>query len=171
MGQDEAVAVLRTYDPDNIDSLYAEGTTTEGRSWAGTSFETPWFHDLPPAPEIAHCVLIVWDNDGRKVEVTLEPGGIVTGKRLSPGVWQYRLDHACHALARAGTDLASGPWWNGQLHKVNRSVRRRWQRVAQCLAAGLLLASVWILWRRVVRCGLSQAPMKRDQTTHSKEGT
>jgi hypothetical protein len=107
-----------------IDSLSAKGTTRAGASWAGTSLEGPWFKDLPPGPEIAQCVLTIWDNEGREVEVTLGPGGIVTGKRLSPGAWQYRLDLARNALARGVTDLSRSRWWSDQFHKADRSVRR-----------------------------------------------
>ncbi len=113
----EAVSILRASNPYNIDGHYAEGTTVEGRSWAGTKLDGPLFADLPPAPEIAHCVLTVLDSGGREVEVVLGPGGTVSGKRLAPGALQYRLDKVWRALARAGTDLGSGNWWGEQLHK------------------------------------------------------
>jgi hypothetical protein len=151
------VAVLRTYHPYNIGGLHSEGATKDGRAWGGTYLEGPLFEDLPPPQEIAHCVLNVWDNNDQEVEVILGPGGIVSGTRLSPGVSQFRLNRVCHALARARTDLLSGWWWNDQLRKDHRSLRRRWHYVAPCLAVGLLLASAWILRRRIASCGLSQA--------------
>lgn len=36
MSQEEAVAVLRTYDPYKIDGAYSEGTTKQGHSWTRT---------------------------------------------------------------------------------------------------------------------------------------
>ena len=179
MGKDEAVAVLRTYHPNNIDTIYAEGTTKEGRGWTGTKLYGPSFEDLPPAQEIAHCELRVSDENGRDVEVVLGPGGIVLGKRLTPGVWQYRLDSGCVALGHAKHDLLSGSWWNDQRHKTYRSLVRNRQYVAPCLATGLLLASVWILRRRIARCWLSQAQTKEPsrpnksnfQTGHTINGS
>ncbi len=154
MSQDEAVAVLRTYAPDNIDTPYVEGVTKDGRLWAGTDIiHGAWFQNLPPSQEIAHCALGVWDTDGRKVEVILGPGGIVSHKRLSPCMWQYRLEKVEDAVARASTDLSSGLWWNDQRHKIYRSVRRRWHHIAPSLGAVLLLASVWSLRCKIVRCG------------------
>jgi hypothetical protein len=153
MSRDEAVSVLRACDPYKIDGLHSEGTTKEGRSWAGTNIEGELFEDLPPPEEIAHCVFGVWDNEGRDLEVVLGPGGIVSGKRLSPGVWEYRWHEARLVLTRAAADLVSGSWWGEQVHKAFRSLRRRWY-AGPCLAAVFLLVSMWVLRRRIARYGL-----------------
>jgi hypothetical protein len=90
------------------------------------------------------------------VEVVLGPGGIVAEKRLSPGVWEYRLDHVHQKLAQARSDLASGSWWGEQFRKTSRSIKHRRRYAAPCLAA-LLLVSAWLLQRRAARRRLSQA--------------
>jgi hypothetical protein len=153
MSKEEAVSALRASDPYHIDGCYSEGTTTEGRSRAGTKLDGPLFADLPPAPEIAHGVLSVLDSEGREVEVVLGPGGTVSGKRLSPGVWQYRLDKVWRALAGAGTDLRSGGWWAEQFHKASRWLHRRPEYAVPCSAAALLLVSAWLVRKRGVRAG------------------
>jgi hypothetical protein len=151
MSRDETVAVLRTHN--GTDGLYSEGATSDGRSWS--HLESPSFEGLPPAQEIAHGTLTVGGDDGREIEVILGPGGFVSDKRLSPGVWQYRLDRTCHALACARHDVSSERWWDDQLRKTEHSLRRRRQYVAPCLAAGLLLTSAWAVRRRVARRGPS----------------
>jgi hypothetical protein len=148
MSQEEAVAALRTYDPDNIDGVYSEGTTKGGRSWTGINISGKLFEDLPPPQEVAHCVLTVSDEDGRDVEVVLGPGGIVSDKNLSPGVWQWRLQKAHRVLTRASEDLVSGSWWGEQLRKASRSLHRRREYLLPCLAAILLLVSAWVFRRR-----------------------
>jgi hypothetical protein len=157
MSRDEAVSVLRTCDPYNIDGVYSEGTTKQGRSWAGTKLVGDLFDDLPPPQEIAHCVLGVSDNDGREVEIVLGAGGIVSGKHLSPGVWQYRVHEAYRVLTRAAADLVSRSWWGEQLHKTSRSIHRRRRYALPCLGVVLLLVSAWVLRRRRVRYGVSRA--------------
>jgi hypothetical protein len=156
MSKAEALSALRASDHYHIDGIYSEGITQAGHSWSGTKLEGPLFEDLPPAQDIAHCVLSILDSEGREVEVVLGPGGVVSSKRLSPGVWQYRLDKVRMALARAGSDLGSGLWWAEQLRKASRSLHRRPRYAVVCLAA-LLLTSAWFLRRKAARCGLSRA--------------
>jgi hypothetical protein len=156
MDQKEAVAVLRTWAPSSIDGAYSEGTTTQGRSWARLNISNPLFEDLPPPQEVARCVLTVSDDSGREIEVVLGPGGVVSGKRLSPGVWQERLHRASRALGDAATDLASGSWWGEQLRKACRSLQRR-RYAGPCLAAAFLLVSVWVLRRRRARYRVRRA--------------
>jgi hypothetical protein len=145
MRQDEAVAVLRSHD--RVDGRYVEGTTTAGRSWAGTSVFGPSFEDLPPAGEITRCVLTVMDNEGRDIGVTLGPGGTVSGRRLSPGVWEYRWRRICRAAADAKTDLLSASWWQAQPHKLHRSLRARWRSIVLAVGLGVSMTSAWV-WRR-----------------------
>jgi hypothetical protein len=114
------------------------------------------FEDLPPPQEVARCVLTVSDDYGREVELVLGPGGVVSGKRLSPGVWEERLHSASRALGDAATDLASGSWWWGQLRKACRSLQRG-RYAGPCLAAAFLLVSVWVLRRRRARHGARRA--------------
>lgn len=88
MSQHEAVAVLLSCDPYNIDSHQFSGTTRDGRSFCEfISFK------LPPAEDIEEGELAVMDVEGREVVVTLERGGIVTDKRISsPRRWEdWRL--------------------------------------------------------------------------------
>jgi hypothetical protein len=152
MTQGEAVAVIRTCNPDTVEGLYSEGTTTEGRSFSSVRFRVPFFDDLPPPQDIKSCVLSVYANDGRDLEVVLGPGGIVSAKRISPGVWEHRVDKVLGTLVRARTDLFSGSWWRDQLRKSYRSTR-----VRIFLAAVLLLASVWTIRRTITRRALSRA--------------
>jgi hypothetical protein len=149
MSKEEAVSASRASNSDNIDGVYSEGTTKDGHSWAGTNLEGPRFDDLPPAQEIAHGVLSLLDSKGREIEVLLGPGGTVSGKRLSPGVWKYRLNKLGHAISDARSDLGSGAWWGQQFHKASRSLYRRRQLAAPVLAGALLLVSPWFLRRRV----------------------
>jgi hypothetical protein len=163
MTQEEAVAVLRTYDPGRIDGVYAEGTTRQGRSWSGTSLFGESFADLPPPEDTARCVLTVTDDDCWEVEVVLGPGGIVSAKRISPGVWEYRLREACRVLTLAAADLVSGSWWKEQFRKTCRSLRRRRGRARPCLAVILVLVSAWALRRRRARSqGRRAVPVAAD---------
>src|SRR5262249_7091678 len=52
MSQEEAVAVLRTYNPDIIDGVYARGKTRRGVSWSGTNLVGETIADLPPPQEV-----------------------------------------------------------------------------------------------------------------------
>jgi hypothetical protein len=169
MTQNEAVAVLRTYNPYTVEGLYWSGTTTDGRLFHSPCwFEVPYFDDLPPPQEIENSVLGIVANDGRHVEVILGPGGTVSGKGLTPGVWEYRLDQVHGALSRARTDLLSGLWWENQLSKANRSLNRRWHYILPGLAAGLLLASAWTVRRRIARRG--PIPIQRTEPSRAKSG-
>jgi hypothetical protein len=149
MSKAEAVSAMRAYNPVKFDGVYSEGTTKDGRSWARINLERPLFDNLPPAQEIAHGVLSLLDSEGREGEVLLGPGGTVSGKRLLPGVWKYRLDKLGHALADARDDLGSGAWWGQQFRKASRSLYRRRRLAAPGLAGTLLLVSPWFLRRRV----------------------
>src|SRR5262249_51836928 len=151
MSQEEAVAVLRTYNPDIIDGVYARGKTRRGVSWSGTNLVGETIADLPPPQEVEQCVLEISDDSGREIEVILGSGGIVSGKRLSPGVWQYRLDEVRRVLTRAAADIVSGSWWREQARKASRSVYRRRRYAVPCLAAVLLLVSACVLRRRIGR--------------------
>jgi hypothetical protein len=156
MTQEEAVAILRTYDPGRIDGVYAEGTTRQGRSWSGTSLFGDSFADLPPPEDTARCVLTVTDDDCWEVEVVLGPGGIVSGKHISPGVWEYRLREACRVVTLAAADVVSGSWWGEQYRKTCRSLRRgRYAR--PCLVVVLVLVSAWALRRRRARSQVCRA--------------
>ena len=46
--------------------------------------------DLPPPGEVEYCTLEAEDHHGREITVMLGRGGIVTDKRLSPGIWRIR---------------------------------------------------------------------------------
>jgi hypothetical protein len=143
MTQREAVTVIRTYNPYTVEGLYSEGTTTDGQSFSSVRFRLPFFDDLPPPHQIKSCLLSVCANDGRDLDIVLGPGGIVSAKSISPGVWEHRVDRVLDTLDRARTDLLSGLWWRDQLRKSYHSIR-----VRIFLAAVLLLASVWIIRRR-----------------------
>jgi hypothetical protein len=150
MSQEEAVAVLRTYGPYKIDGVYSEGTTKQGHSWTRMHVCRDLYGDLPPPQEVVRCILTVCSEDGREVEVVLGPGGIVAAKRLSPGVWQYRLQETHRVVDRAASDLISGSWWRAQLHKTSRSLRHRRRYAVPCLAVVLVIVSAWVLQRRII---------------------
>jgi hypothetical protein len=157
MSQSEALTVLRTYRSDIIDGMYCWGVTKDGRSLDRLHVESPMFDDLPSPQEIDSCVLNVTADDGQEVEVVFGSGGIVADKRLSPGVWQYRLQEAHQVLDRAASDLTSGSWWREQLHKASRSLRHRQQYAVPFLAVVLVMVSAWVLRRRIARHGLNRA--------------
>src|SRR5262245_40751525 len=69
MSQREAVAVLRSYK--GISGLYSSGVAKGGRGWDRLHVEVPFFDELPPPHEIASCILVVVDDEGRELEVTL----------------------------------------------------------------------------------------------------
>src|SRR5262245_47889893 len=96
MSQDEAVEVLRTFEASS--GRWSSGTTTDGRSFHTLHDGHPLLDDLPPPRDMQHCVLNALDSYGREIEVTFGPGGTVTGKRLSPGVWEYRWDKVYREL-------------------------------------------------------------------------
>jgi hypothetical protein len=152
MTQAEAVAVIRTYNPYTVEGLYSEGTTTNGRPFSSVRFRVPFFDDLLPPQDIGSCVLSVCANDGRDLEVVLGPGGIVTAKNISPGIWEHRVDKVLGTLVRTKADLLSGSWWRDQLRKSSRSIR-----VRIFLAAMLLLASVWTIRRTITHRRLTRA--------------
>jgi len=157
MSQEEAVAVLRTYAPYKIDGAYSEGTTKQGHSWTRINVCHDLYAELPPPQEVVRCILTVYGEDGREVEVVLGHGGIVADKRLSPGAWQYRLQETHRVLDRAASDLISGSWWREQLHKASRSLRHRRRYAVPCLAVVLVMVSAWVLRRRIARHGLNRA--------------
>jgi hypothetical protein len=144
MSQNQAVAVLRSYPPDNTEGRYCTGTAKDGRSLDWYCPDVNHFFDNLPLPqEIEHCVLSVLDGGGREVEVILGPGGIVTGKRLSPGVVEDRLEQVNRALL-------SWDVWEERFHKFLRSFRRHpylWFGVA----TAFLMLSVWKLLRGILR--------------------
>jgi hypothetical protein len=119
MSQGEAIASLQTCT--GIDTFRSEGLTQDGKPW--TRYFS--FDGLPPASDVASGVLQITDNEGRDLDVILGPGGVVSGKRLAPGPWQYRLHKAIGVLDQARYDLSSASWWNDQLRKAQRSVHRR----------------------------------------------
>lgn len=145
MCKDEAVAVLRSYSPYTTEGHYSAGTTKDGRSLDRFHPERPYFESLPPSEEIEYCVLTVDDKDGRTVEIILGPDGVVSGKRLSPGVWEDRVDKVHRAMAYARDDLLNGLWWEDQLQKVHRSLRRNGIASRWVWLPGLLLVTVWTL--------------------------
>lgn len=169
MSQEEAVAVLRTYDHYKIDGAYSEGTTKQEHSWSRIDMCRDLYKDLPSPQEVVRCLLTVNVEDGREIEVALGHGGIVADKRLSPDVWQYRLQQTHRVLDRASSDLISGSWWREQLRKASRSLRHRRQYSVPFLAVVLVMVPAWVLRRRRARLGLNQARASappRDQRFH-----
>lgn len=156
MNQEEAVAVLRSYSPDTTEGHYSTGTTKDGRSLDRFHPERPAFESLPSPDEIEYCVLTVDDKDGRMVEIILSRGGTVSGKRLSPGIWEYRVDKVHRAIARVRYDLLGRSWWEDQLHKVHRSLRRNGITSRWVWLLGLVLLAVWTLRRGKTRRRLGQ---------------
>lgn len=114
--EDEAVAV--------IEGFSASCMTKDGQSRVISA--GPLIDNLPPLDEIAGSLIALTDSAGR-VEVTLGPGGLVLHTQVPPGVWQYWLDKVWRTLARAESDLLSGPWWKHQGKKAYRSLCRRWK--------------------------------------------
>lgn len=98
MSQQEAVALLCSCrDSDLLSSVevVAKGSRTRSLTW--------YFHELPPATAVEWAKLNVADVEGVEVEVTLGPGGLVTGKRLnhsetSLSFWRSRGQRALHRL-------------------------------------------------------------------------
>src|SRR2546421_683043 len=74
MGQDETLAVLRSYNPYGVEGQYSSGTTRDGQMFDRTHREDRLFAELPAPHDVASCVLAVCANDGRDLEVTLGPG-------------------------------------------------------------------------------------------------
>ncbi len=141
---DEVLAILQSWDAG--EDHYSAGATRDGQSLDLVHLD-PGFARLPPAAAIAHCTLTVYSDDGDRVlEVALGRGGIVIGKRLAPGYWQYRVDKVRATLTRAKSDLCSALWWRDQLRKLHRSLRRRPER-ALGVALGLVFASAWTVVR------------------------
>ncbi len=163
MSQNEAVAILRTYDDSYNDGVYSWGVTKDGRSLDRMHVGSPLFHDLPPPQEIEHCVLEVDDagEDGQEVKIILGRGGIVTGKQLSPGVWEKRQNKIRRALFspdeweyrlhKVQRELFTLKVWKGRLRKFRRVLRHREDYVAMFLGAGLLLGSAWTARRWMAR--------------------
>jgi hypothetical protein len=150
MTRDEVVAIFRTHWY-IIDGLYSEGTTLGEHSWSRCHVTGPAFHDLPPSSEVRHCVLTVLDRTGREVEVVIGADGLVSDKRITPGVLRDRLDGASRALAGAAEDLSSEAWWRQQARKMSRSMRWKWPYLAICAVVGVVLASAWLLRRGLGR--------------------
>ena len=137
MSQQEAVEVLATFDSSS--GQYSWGVTTDGREFGSLHLHSRSMDDLPPPQEIESCVMSDLDNDGREIEVTLGPGGTVSGKRLTPGVWEYRWDKAYRALRDKPYGALLSKYWS------------RYRHIAFGLTAGLVLASAWMLRRRAAR--------------------
>jgi hypothetical protein len=124
MSLDEAVGTMRAFDHEphaGIDGAYSKGTTKDGQPWSDYHIiERQLYDTLPPAGEIEQGLLTVCDDGGQDLEVTLGPGGVVTAKRLIPGVWEYRLEKGRRALEDAKANLSSGAWWADQVRKTLR---------------------------------------------------
>jgi hypothetical protein len=136
MSQQEAVAVLQTHN--HIDGLAFSGRTKSGQT-LGRLHDS--FKDLPPPQEIDHGVLTVLDSDGRELEIVLGPGGTVSQKRLTPGVWAYRLEK----VGRAVRDR------NYYLAKVRHSLAKRAHPIGLGFAAGMVVLSAWKLRHGLAR--------------------
>jgi hypothetical protein len=132
MGQQEAVEILQAFEASS--STYSRGVTTDGREFDFLS-GVPSMDDLPSPGEIKYCILEAEDNLGREIKVTLGPGGIVSSKRLSPGIWKLRRD-------KAYRELRDKPY-EKLLHK--------YRYIALSLAALLVLALAWTLRHWVVK--------------------
>jgi hypothetical protein len=86
MSQEDALQILQTFEASSCQSCH--GATADGRAFS--TLHLPSVNDLPPPEEIDYCILQAEDYHGREIEVTLGQGGIVSSKRLSPGVWTIR---------------------------------------------------------------------------------
>lgn len=86
MTQQQAVELL--WGCPDVDVAFSNGTTKGGVSFAHLGNMV--VEEMPPPQDIRRCVLKVEDTDGWEVEVTLGPGGVVTGKRYTaPDLWAY----------------------------------------------------------------------------------
>jgi hypothetical protein len=141
MTKDEAVAALRSDDL-HIDTVYSEGTTTDGQPVRGVPWLGEVFDNLPPADEIEHCVLTVMDYEGGEVEVVLGRGGAVVETNLTPGVFEDRASRIGRVVEGAFVDVCSVSWWLQQPRKLLRSAWRNWPYHAP-RAVVLLLALMW----------------------------
>jgi hypothetical protein len=129
MSQPEVVEVLRTFEASS--GRCSWGATVDGRSFQTFHYGNPALDDLPPPGEIQYCVMNALDSYGREIEVNLGPGGIVSDKCLSPGVWEYRWD-------KAYRELRDKPYC---------ALLYKYRYVALGVTAGLLLTSIWMLRR------------------------
>jgi hypothetical protein len=129
MSQHEVVKVLLTFDASS--GRFSWGVTTDGREFQTLHLGHPSMDDLPPPNEIESGVLTALDSYGREIEVPLGSGGIVSGKRLSPGVWEYRWNKAYRELR----------------DKPYRQLLYKYRYSALGLFVGLLLPSAWVLRR------------------------
>jgi hypothetical protein len=148
MSKAEVIPVLLRFEADS--GRYSFGATTDGEQF--NTFHTG-LYDLPPAGDIEYAVLSGLDRYGREIEVTLGQGGIVTSKRLSPGVWEYRWEK----LTRAIRDIP---------YRVTHS---KYRNTILVLGSTLLLLSTVLLgrwvWRSLVRRRAelnTPAPLKSD---------
>jgi hypothetical protein len=150
MTQDEAVAVLQSYSVYTNDgnytiySFYSAGRTKDGRSldsFEGAGGGWRFFSHIPPPEAIEHCVLTFYHDDGRKLEITLGPGGIVAEKRLTPAVWADPVYIAKPVLLR----LLSWRCWVCQVRNIEPSLRHKWHYIGMALAGGFLVMFVWKL--------------------------
>lgn len=98
MSQHEVVEVLRTFDASS--GRFSWGVRNDGQGFQTLHHRHPSMDDLPPPNEIEFCVLTALDSYGREIEVTLGPGGVVSGKCLSPGVSEYRWHKAYREIRR-----------------------------------------------------------------------
>jgi hypothetical protein len=127
MSQQEVVQVLLAFDASS--GRHSRGVTTNGREFVTFHYGHPSMDDLSAPEQMASCVLTAMDSYGREIDVTLGPGGVVVGKRLSPGVWEYRWHKAYRELR----------------DKPYRALLYKYRFGALALLVGLLLTSTWVL--------------------------
>jgi hypothetical protein len=124
MPGDEAAAVLRAhYRADDLTAISLRGQTPDGAEFDG--WGTTALDALPPAGHIAWAEMIVDDDRGRNLFVTLGPGGRVTALRLDS---DSVMEEVRYWLAR-------GTGWSGW-----RSVFRDHHACTESLARNFLSA-------------------------------
>jgi hypothetical protein len=93
MSQHEVVSLILGSGGENLDALFVNGVTQDGRPISGMAMSS--LRSLPPASQVLWLDVEMGDDDGRELVIALGAGGVVTGTRLrSPWVWegwQYAL--------------------------------------------------------------------------------
>ena len=133
MSKSEVIPVLLRFQASS--GRYSFGVTTNGEQFSTFHHDHPSLDDLPAAPDIEYAVLSALDSHGREIEVTLGPGGIVTSKSLTPGVWDFRWDK----LTRAIRDIP---------YRVTHS---KYRTTILVVSTALLLLSIVLVGRRAWR--------------------
>src|SRR5262245_34886226 len=136
MSQHEAVEISRTFDASS--GRCSWGATADGQEFRTLHIGHSSMDDLPQPRDIESATLSALDSYGREIEVTLGPGGTVTGTRLSPGVWEYRWNKD----------------WRALRDKPYAALIHKYRGIALGTTVALLVASAWMLRRWSMRRSL-----------------